>query len=398
METATIDDTTTARRPRYDHYRASGIDWLGEIPAHWEPTRLRFRLQVGPSKSELEEREDLQPESEVPFLPMEAIGENGGLDLSKAKTLEDVVDGYTYFREGDVLVAKITPCFENGKGALAEGLKDRVGFGTTELHVLRPGSELDKQFLFYVTRAYSFRKIGAAWMYGAGGQKRVPDDFICNLRWPIPSLSEQCAIAAYLDREAARIDALVAKKERLIELLEEKRTALISRAVTRGLDPDVALKNSGVEWLGEIPAGWDVVQNGSEPATGSASSTHASKTVTDYLQQASTDLTDRFEELKAFCLNLGDDVQQKTLKYYFAFKRLKNFACVEVHPQSDQLLVYLKADFDEEVLQQRIERDDALRDVRQIGHYGTGDLEVRLRTAGDFERTQDLIAKSYEKS
>ena len=95
-------------------------------------------------------------------------------------------------------------------------------------------------------------------MYGAGGQKRVPEDFIRDLRHPLPSEPEQRAIAAFLDRETARIDALVAKKERLIELLQEKRTALITRAVTKGLDPNVPMKDSGVEWLGEIPAHWEV--------------------------------------------------------------------------------------------------------------------------------------------
>ena len=104
----------------------------------------------------------------------------------------------------------------------------------------------------------AFKRLGEAEMYGAGGQKRVPDSFVRNLMHPLPPLSEQRAIAAFLDRETAQIDALVAKKERLIELLQEKRTALISRAVTKGLDPDVPLKDSGVEWLGEIPTHWEV--------------------------------------------------------------------------------------------------------------------------------------------
>ena len=97
-------------------------------------------------------------------------------------------------------------------------------------------------------------------MYGAGGQKRISDDFVRNFRHPVPSPSEQRAIANFLDRETAKIDALVARKERLIELLQEKRTALITRAVTRGLDPNVPMKDSGVEWLGEIPAHWEVMQ------------------------------------------------------------------------------------------------------------------------------------------
>ena len=191
-------------------------------------------------------------------MPMEAVAEYGGLDLSLTKELSDVADGYTYFSNGDVLVAKITPCFENGKGSLASELVNGIAFGTTELHVLRCGPELDKQYSFYFTLADAFRKLGEAEMYGAGGQKRVPESFVANLRHPLPPLPEQRTIAAFLDRETARIDALVSKKERLIGLLQEKRTALITRAVTRGLDPNAPMKDSGVEWLGEIPAHWEV--------------------------------------------------------------------------------------------------------------------------------------------
>ena len=191
---------------------------------------------------------------------MEAVGEYGGLNLSLTKELADVANGYTYFSDGDVLIAKITPCFENGKGSLAEGLVNGIAFGTTELHVMRCGQALDKRFAFYLTLGNAFRKLGEAEMYGAGGQKRVPESFVADLAHPIPPLPEQRAIAAFLDRETAKIDSLVAKKERLVELLPEKRTALISRAVTRGLEPNVPMKDSGVEWLGEIPAHWGVTR------------------------------------------------------------------------------------------------------------------------------------------
>ena len=90
---------------------------------------------------------------------------------------------------------------------------------------------------------------------------RVRPDQVVGGRAPLPPEPEQRAIAAFLDRETAKIDALVAKKERLIELLQEKRTALITRAVTRGLDPNVPMKDSGIEWLGEIPAHWKKIKN-----------------------------------------------------------------------------------------------------------------------------------------
>ena len=241
----------------YSAYRPSGVEWLEEIPAHWGTLRLRFAATLNPRVSEVRR---LDPDTEVSFVPMEAVGEYGGLDLSLTGELADLANGYTYFSDGDVLVAKITPCFENGKGSLAEGLLNGIAFGTTELHVIRCGPELDKRFAFYLTLGNAFRKLGEAEMYGAGGQKRVPESFVANLKHPLPPLSEQRAIAAFLYRETAKIDALVAKKERLIELLQEKRTALISKAVTKGLDPNVPMKDSGVEWLGEIPAHWNATK------------------------------------------------------------------------------------------------------------------------------------------
>ncbi|MCX7865986.1 MAG: nucleotidyl transferase AbiEii/AbiGii toxin family protein [Limisphaera sp.] len=239
----------------YPAYKDSGVAWLGEIPAHWEVKRLKFAAELNPSSIDLRR---LSPDAEVSFVPMEAVGEYGGLDLSRTKLLSEVASGYTYFADGDIVIAKITPCFENGKGALAAGLTNGVAFGTTELHVLRALDATDRKYLFYATLSDAFRRLGEAEMYGSGGQKRVPEAFVENLKHPVPPEPEQRAIAAFLDRETAKIDELVAKKERLIELLQEKRTALITRAVTKGLDPTVPMKDSGVEWLGEIPAHWEV--------------------------------------------------------------------------------------------------------------------------------------------
>lgn len=115
------------------------------------------------------------------------------------------------------------------------------------------------------------------------------------------------------------------------------------------------------------------------------------KTVSDYLDQANEQLTDRFESLKAFMIALGDDVQMKTLKYYIAFKRIKNFACVEVHPQSNSILVYLKVDPTTVTLEQGFTRN-----VTNIGHYGTGDLELRINNDEDLEKAKHFIEKSYD--
>ncbi len=241
--------------PRYDSYRDSGVEWLGEVPSHWPPTRLRYVAKTNPSKTELSGADRSQ---EVSFLPMDAIGEDGSLRLTETRAISEVETGYTYFRDGDVVVAKITPCFENGKGAIMRGLQGGVGFGTTELIVARPKGQNSATFLHWLFCSPLFRLRGEASMYGAGGQKRVPDDFVRDFLIGLPPPSEQTAIAAFLDRETAKIDALVEEQRRLIALLAEKRQAVISHAVTKGLDPTVPMKDSGVEGLGEVPAHWEV--------------------------------------------------------------------------------------------------------------------------------------------
>jgi type I restriction enzyme, S subunit len=224
-------------------------------PKIWTKIRLRNLIM---QQIPYEQKRLLQAAEKVTFLPMEAIGSKGELDLSHTRNKEDVQAGYTLFFDNDVLVAKITPCFENGKGALVSGLLNGVGFGTTEVHVLSPQSCLDSRFLYYVTASYNFRKFGEASMAGAAGQKRVPTEYVHNFLVDLPALSQQRQIAGYLDRETQKIDSLIAAKKRLLELLAEKRRALIAQAVTRGLTADVPMKDSGVEWLGKIPENWNV--------------------------------------------------------------------------------------------------------------------------------------------
>lgn len=200
----------------------------------------------------------LDASAQVTFLPMEAIGEQGELDLSLTRPLEEVQSGYSRFKDGDVVIAKITPCFENGKGALIQNTATGIGFGTTELHVLSPEPELEGRFLYYVTADPRFRRLGEACMTGAAGQQRVPEEFVRNFTVLLPPLPQQRAIAYCLDRETSRIDALIAAKERLLAMLAEKRRALITRAVTRGLDSHAPLRDSGIPWLGKIPTHWGI--------------------------------------------------------------------------------------------------------------------------------------------
>lgn len=117
------------------------------------------------------------------------------------------------------------------------------------------------------------------------------------------------------------------------------------------------------------------------------------KTVSELLKQSSTDLQDLYESLRAFLEALGDDVQVKTLKYYIAFKRIKNFACVEAYPQAGKLLVFVKVNPDTITTELGFTRD-----VRSIGHFGTGDLEITIKSDLDFEKAKPLLVKSYEAS
>ena len=255
-------------RRQYPRFRNSGVEWLGEVPKHWEVRRIKRVVSMNPSK--LEVRGTLTEQTPVVFLPMEKVEADGQIDESEIRSACEVWDGFTYFRKEDILVAKITPCFENGKGAFLGSLQTDVGFGSTEFHVLRADRSILPKFLYHLTTTQDFRAQGTDAMTGAAGQKRVPSLFVEHFPIPIPPLNEQRAIAAFLDRETKLIDKLVAKKRRLIERLAEYRTALITRTVTQGLppegaraasfDPSPRLKPSGTEWLGDVPARWDVLQ------------------------------------------------------------------------------------------------------------------------------------------
>lgn len=212
--------------------KESSVEWLGQVPDEWEVKRLKFAAKINPSRSEIK---SLPGDLEVSFYPMELVG-FGELYEGQKKNLEEVSSGFTYFRDDDVLIAKITPSFENGKGALASGLKNGIGFGTTELHVIRPSSNLDKNFLFYLTYSHGFRHPGTGLMDGTAGQKRVPNEFLIDYLVALPSLPEQKTIVEYLDTKTAEIDQMIAHNETQIERLHEYRTALISAVVTGKID------------------------------------------------------------------------------------------------------------------------------------------------------------------
>ena len=141
-----------------------------------------------------------RPNRIVHFVPMSELSEQGCIQSNGARRLKDVVKGYTYFENGDVLVAKITPCMENGKAAFVDGLEHDVAFGSTEFHVLRPNPELDGKYLFYMIWNPEFRHVAESRMTGSAGQKRVPKSFLERFEIPLPKLTEQKRITAILDK------------------------------------------------------------------------------------------------------------------------------------------------------------------------------------------------------
>lgn len=189
---------------------------------------------------------------------MDAFAEYGELDLSRVRQVSEVKAGYSYFENGDVAFAKVTPCFENGKGAVFRDLVAGVGFGTTELTVLRPKHESSARFLGYVLQSSDFRQMGIASMTGAGGLKRVSENAVRDFVTFWPDLAHQERIANFLDDKTARIDALIAEKERLVESIDEFQRSTLWQLVTEGIEPSAKKRESGVEWIGQIPANWSV--------------------------------------------------------------------------------------------------------------------------------------------
>ena len=155
---------------------------------------------------------------EVSFVPMPKVGEQGEFDPSEIRTYQEVKKGFTNFQNGDVLFAKITPCMENGKGAIAKSLRNGYGFGSTEFHVLRPdNSKVTSEWLYYLTSWSEFRKDAENNMTGSAGQKRVPKTFLENYDVNLPELQRQKEIATILDH----IGEMIALRKEQLEKLDQ---------------------------------------------------------------------------------------------------------------------------------------------------------------------------------
>jgi len=241
--------------PAYPRTKPSGVEWLGDVPEHWQVKRLKMAAQLTEKKVEADE------ENPVPYIGMENIESWTGRLLP---INPDVVPTGTAnaFKAGHTLFGKLRPYLAKACNPNFDGLC------STELLVLH-GVEFDRACLCYALLSDGFIKLVDSSTYGSK-MPRASWDFIGNCVLPIAPPAEQRDIAAFLDRETGRVDRLVAKKRELIERLKEKRTALISRTVTRGLPPAAAraaslpenppLKPSGLDWLGDIPEHWEALR------------------------------------------------------------------------------------------------------------------------------------------
>ncbi|EFJ2530653.1 TPA: restriction endonuclease subunit S [Escherichia coli] len=206
----------------------SGVDWIGDIPEHWEVVPLKRLAVLSPSvKVSNRKSKEL-----VTFLAMEKVSTDGFIDQDTLMPICDVSQGFTVFNRGDVIVAKITPCFENGKSAWLNNLQTEFGYGSTEFHVLRCGQRIIGSFLYLIVSSPLFLNAGEAMMTGSAGQKRVPSSFIQNFPTAIPGVAEQEKIVSKVKELFSQIDVVVASTVNQIEKLKEYKTTLINSAVT----------------------------------------------------------------------------------------------------------------------------------------------------------------------
>ena len=222
--------------PAYESYRASGVEWLGKVPGHWA---------VAPLKRFVGIVSDRASEKTWP-VGLENIESWSGKYLATGTEFEG--DGIS-FRKNDILYGKLRPYL--AKVLVAEIAGEAVG----DFHVLRANGRAVSKFVSYFLRSSEIVDVLNGSTFGVR-MPRVSWEFMGSMAVALPPPTEQTAITAFLDRETRKIDALVEEQKRLIELLKEKRQAVISHAVTKGLDPTAPMKDSGVEWLGEVPAHW----------------------------------------------------------------------------------------------------------------------------------------------
>lgn len=224
--------------PRYPKYKDSKCDWFRTVPTHWDVSRLKLSVSLVTEKTDRRSN---------PIALENIEGWSGKFVPTETEFAGDGVA----FGPGDILFGKLRPYL--AKAYLADSAGEAVG----DFHVLRPMRTLVPRFLQYLVLSRGFIAMVDGSTFGSK-MPRVSWEFLANMLLAVPPRDEQSAIVAFLDRETSKIDTLIAEQEKLLVLLAEKRQATVSHAVTRGLNPDAPMKDSGVKWLGEVPAHWEV--------------------------------------------------------------------------------------------------------------------------------------------
>lgn len=201
----------------------SGIEWIGKIPEGWKCCRIKNIAHFNPI-TKIDQGKDV-----VSYAPMDCVKD--GWLIHNEININNVSTGLTLFQENDIVMAKVTPCFENGNIAIATDLKNGIAYGSSELFVFRSKNTYNK-WMFYFLRNNIFKQRASSTMTGTGGLKRVSPKFVSDYPLAIPPLKEQQQIADYLDKKCAEIDDLIKLKEQKIEKLKEYKKSLIYEYVT----------------------------------------------------------------------------------------------------------------------------------------------------------------------
>ena len=233
--------------PKYSEYKDSGVEWLGEVPSHWKFQKFRYLFQESGEKIDGEIVGEMLSVSGYRGIEVKEYE-----DENRKRTDAELV-GYRIVRLGQLVVNTM---WLNYAGL---GVSSHKGYVSPAYRSYWIDGSLNKRFIHHLLRSESYVKGYTKYLTGIRPNSlQMSRDDLMSFPVLLPCFEEQNDIAAFLDHETARIDALIDEQKRLIELLKEKRQAVISHAVTKGLYSDVPLKDSGVEWLGEVPAHWEV--------------------------------------------------------------------------------------------------------------------------------------------
>ena len=233
--------------PRYPSYKDSGVEWLSEVPAHWELAPLKAATTNNDEVLD----ETTTGDTEIVYVDISSVDGVNGIKMKETMQFSAAPSrARRRVRDGDVIISTVRTYLKAIARIRApeENLIVSTGFA-----VIRPRSKLMPDFLGFLVSASYFVEQVIARSTGVSYPAINASELVAILV-PLPPAAEQTEIAAFLDRETAQIDELVAEQRRLMELLKEKRQAVISHAVTKGLNPDAPMKPSGIEWLGEVPA------------------------------------------------------------------------------------------------------------------------------------------------